>query len=213
MDTLEIIARKELAKEPLAAGEIVFLKTMISEYMNMCGIQISGWFNHLYYDMSKAMEADFTVADVHTQPTDQFGNPVWNILHVGNGMIDMGVFLIENPCQPGEAMAFAGPVSSFHQEVQANARRLTDEDWEKYFLEGGPVPERPDWVASYLLNANGSAYPEGRALKGERYTGTGMEPHNSGTIIDYMLIYPNPAGTSATLSFVLKEEGDLQLEI
>jgi hypothetical protein len=97
--------------------------------------------------------------------------------------------------------------------VQPHANRLSDQDWEKYFLEGGPVPERPDWVASYLLNSNGAAYPEGRALKGEHYTGTGIVQPDDRTVFDYMLVYPNPASSSATLSFVLMEKGDLQLEV
>ncbi len=211
MRKLETIAQKELDQEVLSEEEIAFLKTMINGYMSS-GPSISGWFNDLFFDLQKALWMDFTVADVHTQPTDANGAVVGNVLHVGNGKINMGVFLAENTCNPGQYLAYAGPVSSFHFDVQSNFNRLTDQEWEDFFWEG-PTPERPDWVSSYLLNIEGNSYAPGRELKGSVYTGTGIYPDNLAQQLDYMILFPNPASYETALRFVLNQEGDLSLEV
>jgi len=211
MHRLESIARKELGHQPLSEEEITFLKTMINGYM-ASGPSISGWYTDLFFDMEKALGMDFTVADVHTQPTDSNGALVGNVLHVGNGKINMGVFLAENTCNPGQYMAYAGPVSSFHQEVQSNFNRLTDQDWEEYFWSD-QRPERPDWVASYLLDRYGRRYPEGRELQGSLYTGTGISAENQPRQLDYMILFPNPASDETSLRFVLNQEADLSVEV
>ncbi len=211
MRQLESIAQKELEHQDLSEVEITFLKTMINGYM-ASGPSISGWYTDLFFDLEKGMWWDFTVADVHTQPTDANGALVGNVLHVGNGKINMGVFLAENTCNPGQYMAYAGPVSSFHQQVQPNFNRLTDQEWEAYFMEGS-IPKRPDWVASYLLNSEGKSYPDGRELKGTLYTGTGISPGGESQFLDYMIVFPNPASDEAALRFVLNQGGDLKVEV
>ncbi|MEN8158409.1 MAG: DUF3160 domain-containing protein, partial [Bacteroidota bacterium] len=218
MQQLGTIATKELDRAPLSDGEITFLKTMINGYM-ASGPSVSGWYIDLFFDLQKALNTDYTVADVHTQPTDQFGAVVGNVLHVGNGKINMGVFLAENSCSPGQYMAYAGPVSSFHQEVRSNFERLTDQNWEDYFcwnrneLTPELTPQRPDWVASYLVNSDGKRYPEGRALKGAVYTGTGDLPGIDPKPVDYLILFPNPASTEAGARFVLSQTTDLRLEV
>jgi len=211
MQMLEGIAQKELEHQNLSEAEITFLKTMINGYM-ASGPSITGWYNDLFFDLQKGLGMDFTVADVHTQPTDENGIEVGNVLHVGNGKINMGVFLAKNTCNPGQYMAYAGPVSSFHTEVQPNFNRLTDQEWEDYFWKGS-IPHRPDWVASYLLNSEGKRYPQGRELKGALYTGTGIEPGDQPQQLDYMIVFPNPASENAALRFVLNQGGDLKVEV
>lgn len=213
MQKLEDIALKELDHTSLSEDEIIFLKTMINDFM-ASGPSISGWYTELFFDLEKGLNLDFTVADVHTQPTDEFGSVVGNVLHVGNGKINMGIFLTENSCNPGQYMAYAGPVSSFHQEIQPNFKRLTDQEWEAYFWEWDqPLPERPDWVASYLADRDGNRYPEGRALKGSIYTGTGTDPGSDPKQLDYLIVFPNPAADQAGVRFVLNETGDFTLEV
>lgn len=211
MQSLESIAQKELDHQALAEVEITFLKTMINDYMSS-GPSISGWYTDLFFDIQKGLGMDFTVADVHTQPTEVDGSVVGNVLHVGNGKINMGVFLAENTCNPGQYMAYAGPVSSFHQEVQPNFNRLKDQEWEDYFWND-KRPERPDWVSSYLLNREGKNYPDGRKLKGSVYTGTGLNPDAKTRQLDYMIIFPNPSIEQAALRFVLNQGGDLKVEV
>ena len=211
MQKLESIAQKELDRQVLSEDEIIFLKTMINEYM-ASGPSISGWYNDLFFDRQKALWMDFTVADVHTQPTDANGARVGNVLHVGNGKINMGIFLAENTCSPGQYMLYAGPVSSFHCEVQPNFKRLTDQEWEDYFWVG-PVPARPDWVSTYLLDREGKKYESGRELKGVVYSGTGTYPPTQGREMDYMVLFPNPASAATALRFMLIQEGDLSIEL
>ncbi|MFH0759360.1 MAG: DUF3160 domain-containing protein [Bacteroidota bacterium] len=211
MEQLGIIASKELDHQALSEDEITFLKTMINDYM-ASGPSISGWYSDLFFDQEKGLCMDFTVADVHTQPTDEYGVYVGNVLHVGNGRINMGVFLAENPCNPGQYMAYAGPVSSFHQQVQPDFNRLTDQEWEDYFWDED-FPERPDWVASYLVGQDGKKLPEGRMLKGSVYTGTGIDPGTKQNPLDYMILFPNPATDQAALRFILNATGDLNLKV
>ncbi|MCK4880943.1 MAG: T9SS type A sorting domain-containing protein, partial [Bacteroidales bacterium] len=136
-----------------------------------------------------------------------------NVLHVGNGLINTGVFLAENPCNPGQLMAFAGPVSSFHTEVTNNFKRLTDQEWEDAFWSGYEnFPERPDWVSSYLIDHNGNEYPEGRALKGALYTGVPDQP-GAPQLVDYLLMFPNPVSEEAHVRFVLNREADFSMVV
>jgi len=211
MEQLEIIASKELDHVALSEAEVTFLKTMINGYM-ASGPSITGWYTDLFFDVEKGLWMDYTVADVHTQPTDENGGYVGNVLHVGNGKINMGVFLTENPCNPGQYMAYAGPVSSFHRQVEPNFNRLSDQEWEDFFWED-KAPERPDWVASYLLGQEGKKLPEGRMLKGSVYTGTGIRPGRVQNALDYMILFPNPASDQAALRFILNVAGDLKLEV
>ena len=125
----------------------------------------------------------------------------------------MGVFLADNPCNPGQLMAFAGPVSAFHQHLTTGFERLTDQDWEDRFREGTvEEPERPDWVAAYLLDGRGEKYPQGRALKGVPYLGTGF-PKEEMKPFDYMLMFPNPAVSESQLRLMLNEEKEFRMEI
>jgi hypothetical protein len=213
MQQLGEITVKELKNQPLSDQEVTFLKTMISDMM-VSGPSITGWYTDLFFDVQKGLQSDFTVADVHTQPTDEFGVEVGNVLHVGNGLINLGIFIAGNPCDPKGLMAFAGPVSSFHVEVQAGYKRLTDQDWEEYFWYWDePGPERPDWVAKYLVNKSGNLYEEGRELKGELYQGNGMEPGSGIGNPGYMILFPNPAADVAGVRFILDEATDFRLEI
>lgn len=205
MENFRRIAQKELDREPLNEQEVTFLRTMINDYM-ASGPSITGWYTDLYFNVQKGLKWDFTVADVHTQPTDDFGNIVGHVLHVGNGLINMGVFLAENPCDPGHLLAFTGPVSSFHQKVTSQFKRLTDQEWETGFFSGeSSFSERPDWVGTYLLDEHGLKRAGGRELKGARYQGNGFQPARSDKPFDYLLLFPNPVTLEANIRFILRE--------
>jgi hypothetical protein len=205
MEKLHEIAKMELSGTKLTESQVIFLKTMINDYM-ASGPSVTGWYTDLFFDVQKGLSRDFTVADVHTQPTEYGGAVVGNVLHVGNGVINMGVFLAENPCNPKELMAFAGPLSSFHTNVTGNFKRLTDQEWEDAFLSGYEnFPDRPDWVATYLLNKDGELYDEGRELQGALYTGL-AEQLEEPQLVDYLLLFPNPVEYEAHVRFVLKRD-------
>jgi hypothetical protein len=212
MGIFEEIAKKELAGVAINETEITFLKTMINSYM-ASGPSITGWFNDFFFDINKGLNWDYVVADVHTQPTDQAGNVVGHVLHVGNGYINKGVFLAPNPTNPEQLMAFAGPVSSFHYEVTSNFKRLTDQEWEQKFMwDGGEnLPLRPDWIRSYVAGPDGEARSDGRRLKGDVYTGT--NPVEAKKDLDYLLAFPNPASEKLHLRFVLNTTQNVNVEI
>ena len=71
---------------------------------------------------------DFTIADVHTQPTDENGNLVGRVLHVGTGMLNLGVFLAESPSNGFAPTAFVGPVMSYYEYTTENFERY-DRFW------------------------------------------------------------------------------------
>ncbi len=214
MGIFEEIAKKELAGVAINETEITFLKTMINSYM-ASGPSVTGWFNDFFFDINKGLSWDFVVADVHTQPTDEAGNLVGHVLHVGNGYINKGVFLAPNPTNPDQLMTFAGPVSSFHYNVTNNFKRLTDQEWEENFLWDGGVdlPARPDWINSYVAGPDGEARVEGRKLKGDVYTGTGINPSGLMKDMDYLLAFPNPASDELHLRFVLNTSQLVNVEI
>jgi hypothetical protein len=207
------IANKELSGVSLDDDEITFLKTMISQYM-VSGPSITGWFNDLFFDPYDALNWDYTVADVHTQPTDQAGNIVGHVLHVGNGYINTGVFLAPNPTNPEQLMAFAGPVSSFHFDVTDNFLRYTDQEWQAKFIWGTELPpSRPDWISEYIAGTSGETLPEGRILKGFLYTETGIDQSATTRNLDYLIIFPNPASEEVHLRFILNNKTFITAEI
>jgi hypothetical protein len=213
LSIFENIAKKELSAIPLNDDEITFLKTMISQFM-ASGPSITGWFNDLFFDPWNALNWDYTVADVHTQPTDEDGNVVGYVLHVGNGDINTGIFLAPNPSNPDQIMAFTGPVSSFYYEVTDDFLRYTDQDWEGKFIYGtGTLPARPDWISEYLAGTSGEALPEGKTLKGYLYTETGTNPTVTDRNLDYLILFPNPANEEVHLRFILNNKSFVTAEI
>ena len=212
---LGIIAQKELDGELLNDDEITFLKTMISNYM-ASGPSITGWFNDLFYNsvvsFNNGMTEDFIVADIHTQPTDEFGNVVGYVYHVGTGYVDMGIFLAPNPLNPDQLMTFAGPVSSYRYDITEDFYRYNDEEWFDKFWSDEELPARPDWVWKYLANYSGEAYSEGRGLDGITFIVTGDEDINLNSI-DYLLTFPNPTKGEFQLRFIMNESNDIQYYI
>ncbi|HEY3495503.1 MAG TPA: DUF3160 domain-containing protein, partial [Polyangiaceae bacterium] len=65
----------------------------------------SGWYRKLFFDPFVATEWAPTIADVHTQPTDEVGNPVGRVLHVGTGDARLMVVVAETCSGP---RAYAG---------------------------------------------------------------------------------------------------------
>lgn len=211
---LKLLAEKELGRKEFSEEDISYLKTFINGAM-ASGPSITGWFNELFYDNFKAMQDDYLVVDVHTQPTDEFGNVVGNVLHAGTGNINLGVFYAGSPCNNYQPAAFIGPVMSFHTKVEKNWLRLTDDEWLKNFWTNEDNPERPDWVNHYLASFDGTARGNGleRNLKGYTYNGTGMDSPTANSDIAYLLTFPNPAYERSSLRFVLNHPRDVQAEI
>jgi len=166
MGQLRSVAEKELAGTPITAQERLFLRSVMEIKVTTRGcapdIQLSGWYPKLFPVYRMSIEWDPTIADVHTQPTDEMANPVGKVLHVGVGNVNLAAFLVKG--HDGKTRAYLGPVFSYYEVIEGNYNRLTDEMWkEKLGHPGlrlglgawakpgkGPAPQRPEWMSSLL---------------------------------------------------------------
>ncbi|MCB2203496.1 DUF3160 domain-containing protein [bacterium] len=168
MDTLGIIATKELANEALSAQEEAFVKAVLFLRFG-CATDMDGWYTDLFFAKWLALEqngwvsqelVNVVTADVHTVPTDEHGIPVGWVMHVGTGLPNMGVFVVENG--EGQSRAYVGPVMSFYEEWTDSYERLNDDEWKRRFNAGELTV--PAWTHSYLLDGEGKRRPSGPTL-------------------------------------------------
>ena len=209
---LEILTQKELNKENFNAEEIDFLKQMLFVDGTSGAPPFSGWYADLYYKLENAALGDYIVADVHTQPTDENGVLVGNVLHVGVGQINLGVFLAESASNNYLPMCFVGPVMSYYEKITNDFDRLTDERWTE-LLEAGNLPARPDWVNIYLTDNSGNAMEKGRELPGDIYTGIKNSSDQFPKEFSVIQNYPNPFNPSTTISYVVPQTQQILIQI
>lgn len=196
LDTLTEIAAKELQRIPFTQQETDFLKGMLYDQRVNCVPVYAGWYPRLFYFSQQDVEnIDFLVADVHTAPTDEVGNLIGKILHVGTGCVNLGVFVVENA--DGGSRAYVGPVMSYHEHVTLNFERLTDLDWQKLFYQN--PPSRPDWINLYLIGKSGRKRPSGRILVTSVDNDQPDQPLPETTLLRQN--YPNPFNAGTVISF------------
>ncbi len=106
----------------------------------------TGWYSQLFFDNHESVVESPTIADVHTQPTDETGNFVGRVLHVGTGLPRLMV-VTANPC--GTPRAYVGVASSYFEKITDNFQRMTDEEWQKDITVATPadVPWMSDLVS------------------------------------------------------------------
>jgi len=198
-DTLSGIALKELSNIPLVNREKVFLQSML-KYNPEDYYDYNGWYYKMFIDYyfnndnEQFIKKNFIVADIHTCPTDEGGNMVGWVKHVGTGKINLGVFTVKNP--DNVSMAYVGPLYSYYDYTTTNFLRLTDGVWDSTYLA---LSFRPDWVNLYLANTQGLS----RGTGGELFTGIDNE-HNFKTVpTDFTLLqnYPNPFNSTTLIKF------------
>jgi hypothetical protein len=170
MDTIGSLAVKELDGTQFSKSDSAFLSRMIAlPATTMCGAPaIAGWYTKLLFSQEVFKEGDFTMVDVHTQPTDELGNIIGKVLHTSVGKVNLGVFFANSPSAGNQPMAYIGPVSSYYQKITTDFIRLTDEEWKK-LVNTGDIPQRPDWTFSYLADKDGKEYSQGRTLDGIQF--------------------------------------------
>ena len=102
-----------------------------------CGdaIGAEGWYSDLFFEGLDAVTYDPTIADVHTQPTDEGGNEVGRVLHVGTGMPKLMVVSVDTCSGP---RAYAGLVSSYFERITEHFERLNDKQWATELNQGTP---------------------------------------------------------------------------
>ncbi|MDI1484135.1 DUF3160 domain-containing protein [Polyangium sp. y55x31] len=152
--TLRDVAQKlgEMAKNerdgiPLTQEHLDFINQAVKVQMG-CGDPegATGWYANLFFDNFQSVQQDPTIADVHTQPTDEFGTPVGRVLHVGTGLPRLMV-VTADPC--GTPRAFVGLASSYFEKITSNFERMTDEEWAQGLEAATPadVPWMTDLVS------------------------------------------------------------------
>jgi len=198
-DTLALIAGKELSADALAPEEVHFLRGMISaESGGDCGPpRYDGWYPRLFFNPADMIQPDLVVADIHTQPTDEDGNHVGKVLHVGTGPVNLAVVVTP---YAGRQVAFIGPVLSYYEHVSLNFKRLTDEEW-TFGVYQRPPSARPAFVNLYLAGEHGQPLGETISLP------TLVEPGLEGmsvpvpSALELAPNYPNPFNASTLLRF------------
>jgi hypothetical protein len=145
---LRQMADAELAGTQFTAEQMAFINDAVKTEKNICSADIvgtSGWYSKLFFDTLSAYELDPTIADVHTQPTDEGGNPVGRVLHVATGQPRTMVVSIDR-C--GTPSAYVGFVSSYFEKTTSSFERMTDEQWSGEIKNATPadVP----WMAGIV---------------------------------------------------------------
>ena len=207
MSKLEILAQKELDSQPFSTEEEIWLKQMLVEQIyHECGAKpFTGWIWDLYWDVTKVTDPDFINVDIHTQPTDEFGNEVGKVLHAGLGEINLGVCLAKIPGSNATA-AYTGAFMSYYEYITDDFLRVTDQEWAKK-VSSGNLPERPEWVNSYLANASGNAFPVEKSLPTTMLLGSNSMKNNETSVL--AKVYPNP--TTDFITIQLSESNQAQV--
>ncbi|MDZ7725581.1 MAG: DUF3160 domain-containing protein [candidate division KSB1 bacterium] len=207
---LQGLAEKELNGSEFSGKERDWLQRMLFRDGGSGRPPYSGWYADLYYDTFKAGEPDYVIADVHTQPTDQAGNPVGHVLHVSVGRVNLGVILTQS--DTGTPMAFCGPFLSYYEQVSRDFKRYTDQEWAQQ-VEDEKLPQRPDWVNIYLANHAGQKRVQGRELTGQMYTGEQDQPVQAPTGFAVYPNHPNPFNPVTQIHYRLPSDQHVQIAV
>ncbi|MCX6145215.1 MAG: DUF3160 domain-containing protein [Ignavibacteriales bacterium] len=206
-DTLERIASKTLSKISLTSTERNFLKGMLILPEPVCGAPYTGWYPRLYYRGDQDLfRKDIIVADIHTAPTDESGNPVGWVLHAGTGALDMAILAAETP--EGQFTAFVGPVLSYYERLTTGFKRLTDEEW--VTLYSVAPSSRPNLVNLYMADKGGGSM--GEAVSLITSVGNAVAPVQPSSFV-LEQNYPNPFNPSTVISYSLPKTSIVSLRI
>jgi hypothetical protein len=169
------MAHREEKGEGPSAGDLAFINRAVSEdpppRSGGCGggppAVIRGWYVDLFY----AHDADRfrpTIADVHTQPTDENGVGVGKVLHVGTGEPRL---MVVNAAHIGPSRLYTGVVSSYFEVTTDGFDRLTDDRWRVLVglrrtggalpadVEGPQIPDDVRWMRDLVGRDPSSGSP------------------------------------------------------
>ncbi|HPI72204.1 MAG TPA: DUF3160 domain-containing protein [bacterium] len=198
-DTLAVIAQRAKNGEQQTEQEKRFLQRALYSEFGCNPRKYAGWYTRLYIEYGESdpiWKQDYIVADIHTAPTDEFGEAVGWVQHVGTGPINLGVMVLP---QNGHEIAFAGPMMSYYEHLATNFHRLTDEEWTLIYNMAPSL--RPDFCNLYLADAAGRGYEPGGILI------TGLQPqskeHQSPQTQVLVCNYPNPFNATTLIHIVL----------
>jgi len=139
--TLRDMAQDQRQGLPLSPAHLAFVNRAV-RIQEGCGSPFAdGWYTDLFVNADEAIEADPTIADVHTQPTDENGNDVGRVLHVASGAPHLMVVTADG-CSGSQA--YVGLASSYYEQITENYQRMTDQDWAAQLQSNPPAP--PAWL-------------------------------------------------------------------
>ena len=190
MDTLRMIAEKELALIPLSGEDDRFIKTFLFA-RETCVPILDGWYLQLCYRAHQDKDEP-VIADVHTAPSDENGSPVGWILHAGTTPNNLG-FVIA-PSGEGTTSVYAGVMLGYSEYTTTNFKRLTDEEWR--WMSWKRMWSRPDWVNIYLADSNGRKQSPAPSLTAADDPSGKLRTEDSGSLVLYQN-YPNPFRTGS----------------
>jgi hypothetical protein len=146
-ERLADMARRERRGEPFTEAQLAWVNETVRIQWG-CGdpFGMEGWYARLHFDPASGAKFDPTVADVHTQPTDEAGNRVGRILHVGTGWPRLFVTTVDT-CEGPKA--YAGVASSYFETITENFERLDDPTWKARILPGNPAD--PGWFQDLVV--------------------------------------------------------------
>jgi hypothetical protein len=159
MSVLQVIAQKELSRQPLSVDEITFVQGIIANPFAYAGIRdFSGWYPKLFYaNVHQRLpyqngggpdQWDALVTDVHTDTFDLLRGDPGSVLHEGVGNVHLLMMAVD--CGPGDRAVYAGPVMSHYEFELGPNTRMTDSEW-KAKVSVGDLPPQPDWTRCYLV--------------------------------------------------------------
>ncbi|MGH9885503.1 MAG: DUF3160 domain-containing protein, partial [bacterium] len=147
MAQLRHIAERERANQPLEADDLDFLNHMVSLDGKAVGCttvnEAAGWYGHLYYDRSHALEHEPVIVDIHTQVTDDDADQLGRVLHVATALPRMMVVTLAH--DGGQhTQTYRGFVSTYQEKTTDHFQRITDEEWRDELMQ------RPAMVLPWL---------------------------------------------------------------
>jgi hypothetical protein len=141
---LQEMAAAERTGTPFNAQQMAFINTAVRANRGCGGpAMLSGWYADLFFAKERALDFDPTVADVHTQFTDESGAEVGRILHVATSQPRLLV-VTTNTCSGPRA--YAGVAFAYHQFTLDGWQRLSDEEWKAKLIGGSYVAPDPAWL-------------------------------------------------------------------
>jgi hypothetical protein len=142
------MAAQELTGTQFTQAQMDFINQTVQVTQSMMcggGPTVQGWYPKLFFAGNSA-DYDPTIADVHTQYTDEGGNVVGRVLHVGAADPRLMIVTANTSCSGPSA--YAGLAFSYHELVTENFQRLNDQDW-KTMIATTPPADVP-WLAPVL---------------------------------------------------------------
>ena len=147
--TLRAIAELERQKQPLESEHLDFINHAVSVDGKHAGcttiLEPGGWYADLYYNKDDVLWHKPTIADVHTQPTDENGNPVGKVLHVGTSSPRLFTVTIDTCKGP---QTYRGFVLPYVEQITENFKRMNDEQWWEQLAKEDP-PDVP-WLSDVI---------------------------------------------------------------